>query len=325
MSIYCYSDLLRTKTPNLNNSNEFADYIELVCLASNDAEVSVADILDFLNDNMRDLKTDVENIPNDRLTKRDNKTHIIKECFKYIEKRKDSFGVYYPFNISDGNSISINTEKLTNPEKLYIYLLFCSNLKYINRHDSPFFTSYFELLSKKAISYIVNNTFRIYLVGKGAASDPEFALGSKKEKFNKIMNLCCWKPGNGFDDIPEKDVGEGGIDILAIGPSFEKVSNNFVYIAQCACTAEWENKQLHISIDSLSRFFCINHSYIQIIIIPLMFRNLENDWYQKHRLAAGVLIDRLKLLKYLPCDDCYNCITSHDILKKYIREKISIF
>ena len=103
------------------DAHYFCDYIELLALASNADEVSIADIINRLYD--------------------DNSAAF------------DQGGETYPFTIRSKNYISLNND-LTPTQHLYLFLLLCSNLRVIKKGKDKL-TSDFEDVSKKAFDKYV--------------------------------------------------------------------------------------------------------------------------------------------------------------------------
>lgn len=110
----------------------YADYVELICLFSNDF-VSQSDIVDRMQDSGEEFSlpspTD-GNIGQIDAQEFDTAERFINIIFEYIEERKTIYQNAYPFEIDSKKGIKLmNKDTLTEQQKLYLYLIMASSLK----------------------------------------------------------------------------------------------------------------------------------------------------------------------------------------------------
>lgn len=113
------------RMPNLSDSYIWGDYIELLCIVSQDGLVSKFDILDRLNDNadidIAETKTD-DTQPDDLAD--DKQERQAADWFRQLEYRQGAFDKFggYPFEVSPDRDTLFLRTPLTPQHKLYIYL-----------------------------------------------------------------------------------------------------------------------------------------------------------------------------------------------------------
>lgn len=156
----------------------WADYIELLCLANFDGEISKIDVVDRLSERERDLKEssfeDLEEI--EELDKEENeyptrRSEIsdkwevdLSNWFRVLQYRQALYGDSYPFIITD-SEIKRREGDFSIQQKLYLYLLLCSNLYLFNKSTQIELASCFEIVSFNSFKNLIPNTAEVHLFG----------------------------------------------------------------------------------------------------------------------------------------------------------------
>lgn len=121
-----------------NDLQYYADYIELVCLITNDY-LSQADIKDRLADEGEVFEEEeVEDGKNGTLDAQNNDKAetFVNSCFSFIKSRLDQYKESYPFIYDEIQGIKlIKKKELTNRQKLYISLLVSSSINSFKKTD----------------------------------------------------------------------------------------------------------------------------------------------------------------------------------------------
>lgn len=295
--------------------NSWADYIELVCLANIDGEVSTEDIVDRLSGRVRDLKEDspealaeIDELekenendiqPSKRAEVSDKWDTRVKDYFKILSLREPLYEDYYPFKIS---SDSIECKKdLTEEHLLYIYLLLCSNLYLFDDNTRGDLANYFELICYNAFQKLLPCDSISYLFGKNPLnkksrySNGTFWIKLKKliKDLNEKMNAHVRQ-----SDFSIHNTGDDGLDLIGWLPTGDKLASSIIYFAQCACTYDFDVKQhSSSSVDWLQKISFKNPP-INSTFIPHCYRAADGTWINSTNIKYTFLIDRRRILNY---------------------------
>lgn len=120
--------ILKAPIWSKNETNRWADYIELLCLYNSDHLISKDDVLDIIIDG------DVEELQRgeaDHSAQYDKWAAHIDNYYEIIGYRFSMNKDYYPFEIEDGQCIILK-ENLSEKHIHYIFLLLCSSICFID-------------------------------------------------------------------------------------------------------------------------------------------------------------------------------------------------
>lgn len=311
-------DNLKIKVPKYPKYKEqyYADYIELVALVSNDF-VSKADINDRLFD--EGVSIDVE-IPNDGeiglmdAQINDKAEGYINSYFEYIEKRKLIYEANYPFDIDNIKGIrTINKEMLTEPQKLYIYLLLASSLNSFIKLKQ-YITVDFERLSElvlkaylpkqaKVLSFGSNSTY------KGNAREKIEKLGKELNVYDidrRILGL-----------IPINNSKEEGLDIIGWIPFEDTNPNTIIIFGQCACGKDWFGKQIETKrYDKFYKHYLT--PFLHTMFFPEDFYNDNGLFNLDLDLIDNIIFERRRLINLSDNDIFNHLVSSSKIVEKCI-------
>ena len=158
-----YPQSLENPPKSFVHDFQWADYIELLCLANIDGEYSLEDFLSRVQDRTDDLReiedeTDDETVPNEE---RDDKWYArAEDYFTHLQFRQREFGDFYPFKISSSTTIKVK-EPLDEKHKLYLFFLFAANLRYCIEHKKDL-TGSLEIKVHRGNAHRRKGQFQVY-------------------------------------------------------------------------------------------------------------------------------------------------------------------
>jgi hypothetical protein len=231
------------KMPNEAKSkkNIHADYVELVCLFSNDY-ISQSDVIDRMQDSGDEFE-----LPNPTdgdiglidAQRNDSAEKFINTVFEFIEERKTIYQNTYPFETDTEKGIKLKEKtSLTEQQRLYLYLLIASSLNSFRKLQSNI-TSEFETLSETVLKSYLPTQARVLNFANNTVYH-----GNTKEKIKQLakeINLEC--NNEEIEQISENNSKEEGLDIVAWIPFEDKNPNTIIILGQCACGKNWFGKQ----------------------------------------------------------------------------------
>jgi hypothetical protein len=316
--------------PPTSDSYMWADYIELLCLTSTDGRISRADAVDFIRQRAEDLKEgkavegdeaeehdieeemDIEDEEGDDVTEvspepeegDDKWERRADDWFNHLAYRVGAFGEFYPFQITPGGAVlKLRKQKasLTVKYKLYLFLLFASNLRYFGRKEISSIASIFEVASFYALETHLPAGANLHMFGKHPLNTGRYTglLWNKLHDLTKDLKeeVVCLK-----ENFKPTDTGDAGLDLVAWSP-LEDTTNlmpGFLLVfGQCACTPEWVTKQMETHYDTWSNYMSFTAYPFRFTFIPFCFRKANGNWYEKTKIRKTAVIDRLRLINLL--------------------------
>jgi hypothetical protein len=292
----------------------WADYIELLCLANIDGEMTKSDIIDRLSERERDLQEgdtadidEVMNMEKEEYEKPSRRSEIsdlwevrVADWFNILNLRESLYQSNYPFIITE-HEIKRKNSQLNPSQKIYVYLLCCSNLYLFDKALQVSLANCFELLSYNSFKNILPNDAEIHLFG----SNPLNKEGrySKIPLLNKINKLSAdlneiLDPRLNQSNYTSIKGGDGGLDLVAWVPTGDNLPSSLIFFAQCACTDEWVSKQHDSSHESWEGRILFKNRISNSIFIPFCFRRGDGTWAKIEDIKLSFLVDRKRLLHY---------------------------
>ncbi len=312
-----YTDQLQKKPSHSKYKNHYwADYIEMLCIANVDGEISKSDLVDRLSERERDLHEgtssdfeeiiDLENESDSQPTQRcriDEKwTDRVDSWFQVLQFRHATYKENYPFKLeSDEIVFSFNNQN--GHQKHYLYFLFCSNLYLFDRVTSNILSSSFEVICLQVLKNMLPQSAVVKLFGSNQLNeDPKY--GKQVNCLNKIKNLAddlnerIGKDVN-EEGYPATNFGDDGLDLVAWIPSGDNQPSKIIYFGQCACTSDWISKQSSSSYEAWSNKISLTNYPTNMVFIPFCYRNYNGEWFKLSDIRKSFLLDRLRLINYL--------------------------
>lgn len=342
--------------PRRKEGNLWADYVELLCLASQDLEFSKADLIsrilgasgiadaddengtfigpDEEQDSLGgDFDVQMENdfavptpepvMPPESVSElfeitaledegisesgwsgndvastasavADRRTLRADDTFSNLLWRSANYGDAYPFKISANNDVLSCNSALSDQQRLYCFLLLCSNLNYAKKH-MQLLTKNFEVLCIDYLKTLLSPDAVVHPFGAGVAGGVfSGKLFNKIDKLAALLNEKLLVEEGDFDDA---DVGDGGLDIVAWLEPEDACPTRVMIFCQCACTRQWISKQSSSHEHVWSQRIAFTLRPLNAIFIPQSFRGLDGKWFQRLKIHDSLLVDRLRLVK----------------------------
>jgi len=297
------------------HSNSWADYIELVCLANFDREVSVEDIVDRLSGRVKDLSEDSEEAleeledleresetdmqPSRRAEIPDKWDTRVSDYFKVLSLRVALYGDDYPFSIVD--DCLVCKPSFQDGHLLYIYLLLCSNLYLFDDVTRGLLANYFELICFNAFQKILPTDSKSYLFGKNPINKKgRYSKGTFWNKLKKLVKEINEKmnPHVKPSEFSNHNTGDDGLDLIGLIPTGDKLSSSIIHFAQCACTYDFTNKQHSSSFNDWAQKISFKNPPTNSTFIPHCYRGADGSWINSTNIKFSFLLDRKRILNY---------------------------
>lgn len=288
---------LLDKTPNetLCNSHYYCDYLELLALVDCDDGLSASDIYDrFLEDNkISDIGTENGSIVNEEWMGR------ISGWFDEINCRMIHYGDNYPF-VYDGNRIKKLID-INHNHYIYILLLLCSLLRYIERYHS--LTTLFEQISYVSLKKYLPDIAEVHVFGVSSERNERY-LGNIEQKYDLLARDLGLTKSTRPNAFRTGDNGDGGVDIVAWVPFRDdpNLDRKQIFLGQSAAGKNWANKQA--SVDRVKNYIMDLPSNSQnILFVPYDFRDTNRYFCQYDEITASIIFDRHRIIKLINLND----------------------
>jgi hypothetical protein len=226
------------------------------------------------------------------------------DWFSHLAYRVGAFHDFYPFKLTrDSGVLQLRKSKnsLTVKHKLYLFLLFASNLRYFGNKEISSISSIFEVISLDALETYLPSGATLHMFGKHPLNTGRYTglLWTKLHTLAEDLKeeVICLK-----ENFKPTNTGDAGLDLVAWLP-LEDLSNHlpgFLFVfGQCACTPEWVTKQMETHYDTWSNYISFTAYPSRLTFIPFCFRKANGSWYEKTKIRKTSVIDRLRLINLL--------------------------
>lgn len=288
----------------------WTDYCELLCLSEDNNQIDrdqmssiVIKSEDFANASDR-----AQNMRKEKLSTR------FQDVYSHVLLRKQVLGAVYPFDINEDDQLCLKAGDLTGQNKLYIFLLFASNLGYMKSvHD---LTSDFEVVCLMYMRKLFPSmVFKLFGSSNGNTKLQADDVINDVKLSARIINLSKFitvsLDPEGLSKINKYNHGDGGLDIVGVRLMGDDRKSIPVIFGQCACSYDqWSEKQQSISDSQWKKYLRTWESSIQTyIFIPIWNMNSEREFENDLELTHCVLVDRQRIL-HLADDDLVHNLTS---------------
>lgn len=282
-----------------------ADFAELLCLLKPDRVLSADDLDDHLVDECEEQRG----------------ARPLGDAFAHMTWRATAFGEYYPFAIADNQQSIEASDDLTAAQQTYVFLLLCANLPFVTAPYNPL-TDAFERLAHIALKRMWPSKAEIKTFGKNNAD----YHGNKSERMHKLaLDLGC-RPTIDPTKFRPRDNGDGGIDLAGwLELDRHESENKLTCLAQCACSrSNWPSKQFEISRGSLGKLFNPTTPWLEMLCIPVCFRNNNGRWAWDAEIGGIVMIDRLRLLQFIEPEADLPASNPPPILNDFLQSRLEM-
>lgn len=302
--------------PRNKGTHHMADYVELLTLTLLDGEFSPADLIERWDErqdlgerppDLDDRLDDEEDGPIDqpspdpgasKAAQNDRRTRIAADVFEHLAYRAGAFGDAYPFTVTTGTFRLLKRRaKLSEREKLYVFLLLASSISYIRSTSTSVLTRGFERLAVEVLRHWLPSGAEVHIFGTSASDESGDARyqGSLWRKVQKLADDIGEVVLLKETDFSPHDVGDLGLDAIAWLPVGDKEPGLPVWFAQATCQVDWKPKQ-HESGANWRRYLRESAPRGNLLFIPYCFRQPDGHWYDAKWPTASVVLDRARLL-----------------------------
>lgn len=225
----------------------------------------------------------------------------------FIDTRNAMFGNDYPFYLSeDRDTIHLKhptPSEFSDNEKLYIALLFCSNIKYIVEKKRHILTGSFEKISLPVFKSIMPQGSTIIPCWASAGNNGVYT-GLLHDKLVQIASDIRCKANFDMSYFKPNDRGDGGIDMLAWYDMVDTRPSIPIAFAQCGCSKdEWVAKQLEASPAKMMHMLPVIHPWANYYFLPHDLRWHTADWAHLSDIGAAIFVDRSRLMNLTSRND----------------------
>ena len=304
----CIRNLMNVDKPDcsINETNLFADFVELLVLFSKGDGVAYGDIQDRFFGEPDENNTSERNDANES---------FIDGIFSLIEERRVLYRNLYPFDIGNKQIITLKKD-LSLPQKLYVFLLLSSSLDIFKSFNAEITTD-FEMVSYEAIKSFLPNA-----IVKPFGKLSEYK-GNAKEKIRFLADdLGLPTDDYEIECVGERNVQERGLDIVSWIPFEDKCQNKIVFLCQCACGKQYEYKQHDIRrFEHYYRFYKTKPQ--RTLFVPYALINpKDGKFYHSDYIEDGYLIfERLRIINLAKRkEDVLTLLKSTDLVERCIQD-----
>ena len=215
-----------------------------------------------------------------------------EDAFQHLAYRQAAFGKWYPY-VVEHDVIELR-EGYTDYHRVYASLLTQSRLKMFSKPQIAKFAAEFEALCREALPGLLPS-WNVYHFGVGGRDRAEF--GNKlKDSLKALASKTREETiDRRIDEISDHNVGDAGIDIVAIYNWKDAADSVPTFFCQCAAQQEgWPEKRFEASPFSLEKYFSFFHKPSTVLFIPLCYRVPNGQWIGSDG-HQSILIDRLRI------------------------------
>lgn len=230
------------------------------------------------------------------------------QVFLQVQDRDSLLQADYPFEI-EADRVRTKSD-LTKRQKVYIMLLLCSNLHFVQKLQSVL-TRDFECIAAEVLRKFLPS----HAVVKKFGSDTDYKGSAEDKIWSLAMDMDL--------DVNDEEVSkvdgnqDRGLDVVAWMPFRDGYPNFIAILGQCACGKQWYSK--------LSETRRYEHSYlnfrkakpIHAIFVP-RYLHFRDDLYQSDELSDVLLFERLRIVQFLQDCEFFSSYDSSKIVDHYI-------
>jgi hypothetical protein len=305
--------------------HRWADYAELVCLATADGVVSEADLVerlkerkdvgeaaeaDFLDDPDEETAVDAEA----SAPQADRRARQAADVFRHLVYRRQEFGPGYPFRFSVEGSLRTQGS-ITQLRRLYLFLLLCSSLRFVQAKRRQRVTVAFERLSARIVGALLPEWGEAHIFGTASVAGERY----RGTLFRRLSRLA--------DDlrvqvaVKKTDIATGGdlgCDVAAWLPMDDSVHGLISVIGQATCEGDWRRKQYDSSHEAWQTYLTSQYSHNNVVMIPFCYRDPTGGWYGPAQVSS-VLIDRVRIFTIAAHDRALSDHVPNEMVEEFLQ------
>ena len=288
----------------------WTDYCELLCLSEDNNCIDRDQMSSIVikSDDFANAGERAQRMRKDKLSTK------FQDVYTHVLLRKQVLGDNYPFDINEDDQLYLKPGELTCQEKLYIFLLYASNLEYMKSiHE---LTSDFEVVCLMYMRKLFPSmVFKLFGSSNSNTKLQTDDVINDVKLSDRIINLSKFTTVSldpeGLSKIKKHNHGDGGLDLVGVRLMGDDRKSIPVIFGQCACSYDqWAAKQLSISDSKWKKYLRTWETSIQTyIFIPIWNMDSEKGFENDLELTHCVLVDRQRIL-YLADDSLVQNLTS---------------
>lgn len=306
--IQCVRNLNNIDKPDYprNETNLYADFVELLAIFSKGNGVAYGDIQDLFYG---------EPDENNSTESNDANESFLNSIFAQIDERKILFGAMYPFDKHSEQYVTLKSG-LSPSQKLYIFLLLSSSLDIFKSFNLEITTD-FEIVSCEVIKAFMPNA-----IVKPFGKISEYQ-GTAVEKIKKLAtDIGLSVNDSEIGNISDKNVQERGLDIVSWIPFEDCCQNKVIYFCQCACGKTYEYKQHDLRRHKNYYKFYKTKPQLTLLIPYSLINPKENKFYDSDEIEDDYLVfERLRIISLIKHKgDILSSLKSRCVIEKCIQD-----
>lgn len=309
----------RLVPPRNNDINAWADFVEISCLVNPDGIYT----LDALNDETGDAHEAGEDIvwdddtseisdliPNDEYEnapsdsdenrKREHFERSLRHAFARLEARVLHFGDSYPFTLIESRILQ-KISPITTSNRFYISLLLSANLRLATPSIISRVGNMFEKLCGPFFQMLIppNSVCHHF----GAAGNGLFT-GGLRQKIDTFCDVLETKKAVDAEQVDLPNSGDGGLDWIAFRKFSDISWRGPVFFAQCACGADWQEKQDEASRQRWESIVQLPFPTMTFMFTPRVPRADDNKFENPTSIHRElVFVDRPRIMELAQISD----------------------
>lgn len=287
------------KVPRHAYSFLWADYVELLCLCSQNGLVSKGNIAAQTQE-AADTQADSDDDDqggneqseelDDRISRRWADIHV------RLTARSKQF-VDWPFTL-EKNLVRSRFDVKNTRHRLYLALLIASSLRLCKDTRANEITSAFEEISFHWLQRSLNPLWEVRPFGAHQTLPGAYAAPTLLEKLKSLAIDLQARLQKSDEEYDPRNTGDGGIDLVAWMKMGDQRGNIPVIFGQCACSpTDWEDKQLDVTPAAIEAHVAPQHPGAAYCFVPHDLSANDKLWDRSEHIKRTVLIDRVRLFR----------------------------
>jgi hypothetical protein len=246
-----------------------------------------------------DSTTSDEGVHLDNATVADGLGRRVDDIWRHLQYREKAFGDNWPFALEPMTQALTIASDLTEAQRIYLFLLECSLLRYQDRTTRGSLTRVFELVAHQAFLSAFSG-WEVHVFGTAAPGNTRFFHGKLWDRLVALAADLRTPLLVREDEVSAQNSGDNGLDLVAWLPLPEKSKGLPIAFAQCACGAsDWKDKQGEASEQRWGETMRLSSPVQNWLFIPFCYHDPQGDWETPFSVHNGVLVDRLRIFKLL--------------------------
>lgn len=303
--------------PRHNKTHQWADYVEILALTSQDQlfssgllEDAESETEDFSVDR-QDFDVDVEESGPLSMTdlqqedqpaidgdaadirnheKLNRRWADIKAC---LQSRDIRFGDAWPFEL-EGDVLRVAIDGANTLHRLYVALLIASALKWVPDTRRPAVTASLEEIGFHLFKKLMPDHWTVAPFGAHQTIEAAFT-GTLFNKFSQLAAALNAHLIIKEDELDPRDTGDGGLDIVAYHSFNDSLGHLPVAFAQCGCSlSDMKNKQFEPTPINMNLKVLAQHPGASYYFAPQDIRKNNGSWEKTP--VQVIMIDRARIL-----------------------------